>query len=132
MKRITHWLLNISFILALAGMIAHEVIPHHHHNDAGEVHACCESHHDDEPESTTETTCTILSSIRLENKKPEIQIHSQELKHNHGDLHLAIAECCYHLFEFDLSTKTPLYIPQAVFYDTSLTTSLSHRGPPTS
>ena len=130
MKRITTWLLNISFILVLAGMVGHEVFPHHHHNEPGEVHACCESHHDDEPESKTETKCTILSSLRLEKKNPEIQIHTQELKHNQNDIHYSIAGCCHTQHQIESFTKTQIYIPQAVFSETCHISSFSHRGPP--
>ncbi len=130
MKRLTAWLLYLSFLLVLTGFIGHEVIPHHHHSTKGDVHACCESHGDDDPTGKTETPCTILSNIRFENNKPNIQVFSQELKHKQKECFFASCGISQFFTPLFTQIKTPIFIPQAVFSETRFYSSFSHRGPP--
>lgn len=123
-------LVKLTALLILSGMILHEAIPHHHHSIAGEVHTCCHSHEHNDTESNDVQPCTILSNIKFENFKPQIQVHSQELKRNHSDFHFDACEHCaeqYGVFEL---LKTPIHIPQSVFSETEYFHTFSFRGPP--
>jgi hypothetical protein len=130
MKRFTTWLLNISLVLVIAGMFSHEFFPHHHHDITGNVQECCESHNNNDSEKHNESPCTILSNIHFENLKPELQVFSQELKHNHT--HAFIAECtsCNSLAFISTLTITRVFVPESVFSEIDFYNSFSYRGPP--
>lgn len=123
-------LVKLTALLILSGMMLHEAIPHHHHSSAGEVHTCCHSHEHNDTESNDVQPCTILSNIKFENFKPQIQVHSQELKRNHSDFHFDACEHCAEQYGVFASLKTPINIPQSVFSETEFFHTFSFRGPP--
>ena len=123
-------LVKLSVLLILSGMMLHEAIPHHHHSSASEVDTCCHPHEQNDTESNNVQPFTILSNIKFENYKPQIQVYSQELKRNHYDFHFDACEHCaeqYGVFEL---LKTPIHIPQSVFSETEYFHTFSFRGPP--
>ena len=125
-------LAKVLSLLIISGIILHGAVPHHHHEIAGEVHTCCESHqhHDGESHSDSETPCTILSSIHFENLKPQVQVFTQELKHNHFDDYIATCPLNHFADFHPFHTKKTIFIPEAVFSETGFYHSFSHRGPP--
>jgi hypothetical protein len=66
MKKITSWLVNISVVLVLAGLVGHGVIPHHHHQVEEISHSCCSSEKGTE---SSEPTCSLFDHIPLDNVK---------------------------------------------------------------
>jgi hypothetical protein len=129
-KRLITWLINISFMLVLFGMLGHGVIPHHHHEVAGAVDVCCDSHQHDDSENKTTLPCTILSNIHFENFKPTIQKNILNLKHSNPHAFIACCSCAGHANQQFAVTKTPLFIPEAVFRESYHHSAASLRGPP--
>lgn len=66
MKKFTCWLVNISVILVLAGLVGHGVIPHHHHQVEEESQSCCSSEKETE---SSKPTCSLFDYIPLDNVK---------------------------------------------------------------
>lgn len=130
MMRFAKLLGRLAALLVISGMILHEAIPHHPHIVAGEVNTCCESHEHSNAQSHDILPCSILSTIQLENFKPQIQAQSQEVKKNHFNYPSITCEgCCSNHPELAYG-NTSIYIPEAVFLDTTFSNTFSHRGPP--
>jgi hypothetical protein len=110
-------LVKLAALLILSGMMLHEAVPHHHHSMAGEVQTCCHSHEHKDAESNDVQPCTILSNIKFDNYKPQIQVYSQELKRSHSDFHFDTCEHCAEQYGVFALLKTPINIPQSVFIE---------------
>jgi hypothetical protein len=130
MSRFAKIVANLAALLIISGMMLHEMIPHHHHTSTGEVQTCCESHHKNDANNHSEKPCTILTNIHFENFKPQISVFSQELNHNHSNGFNAICPQCHIQVFGQTLIVTPIFIPEAVFYETEFHTSYSLRGPP--
>jgi len=108
----------------------HEAVPHHHHSTAGEVQTCCHSHEHNDAQKNDVQPCTILSNIKFDNYKPQIQVYSQELKRNHSDFHFDTCVHCAEQYRVFALSKTPIHIPQSVFIETDYFQFFLFRGPP--
>ena len=130
MRQMAKILVKLTALLILSGLMLHEAVPHHHHGTAGEVQVCCHSHEHNDAEDNDVQPCTILQNIKVENHRPQIQVHSQEIRRSHSDFHFDACEHCAEQYRVFALSKTLIHIPQSVFIETDYFQFFLFRGPP--
>jgi hypothetical protein len=131
MKRLAQWLVKLFILLALAGMIGHELIPHHHHSNASEEKTCCQSHkHTEDAANDKDIPCTILSSIRFENNKPDIIVSVLQIDSKKFNFPPALYVDSEAISKLTNNHKVVVYIAGFALFDLFAPNAFQLRGPP--
>lgn len=128
MYKIARHIATLLSLLVLSGIVLHGAVPHHHHYHKDEVHVCCNTHEHDDDSHDDAQPCNLLSSIYLENLKPEIQIFSKTLSIDYTvSFSISPSATSYNLREM---VSYPAFVPIEKLHGIILTHSLPHRAPP--
>lgn len=128
MLKITRHILTTLSLLILSGIVLHGAVPHHHHYHKDEAHVCCNTHEHEGEAHDDAQPCNLLSSIYMENLKPEIQVFSKHLNINQiVSFSISPSENSYILRE---TISYPAFVHIEKLHGIILTHSLPHRAPP--